>query len=210
MDLVKIFDFFGYIPQFLIQKESHYKSTTGGFISLFFILISLIYTISEFYDFFSKIDVLQSSRKVIKSSFTYNLTSKDIYFGVGMIDRNGKEFNVSMFPYLNFELDYLYTDKDTMNETRLTSKMGPCQISKFLPFEEFEVLSVKQKEKLKKKIPFYLCPQDEFNFKMSAPNFIDGDIFIQVTIGLTNTSVIELAKSDLAKKLGKIHSYSRL
>jgi hypothetical protein len=203
MDCVKIFDFFGYTPQFLIQNETNYRSRTGGLISLFFILISIFYTLFQFYNFFSKIDVLQSSRNVIQPSNMYTLTTKDLYFGVGLIDRHGKEYNISLFPYMNFELDYLYTDKDTMNETRLNLKMGPCDISKFLLFENYDNLTLIEKEKLNKKIPYYLCPQGDFNFKMSSFNIIEGDIYIQVSISITNTSVLADADLDLGKKLIK-------
>ncbi len=102
---------------------------------------------------------------------------------------------------MNFELDYLYTDKDTMNETRLNLKMGPCDISKFLPFEDYESLTVSKKEKLNKKIPYYLCPQGDYNFKMSSFNIMEGDIYIQVSISITNTSVLADARLNLLKKL---------
>ncbi len=196
-----MFDNFGYSPQFFIGKEAKYKSFLGGIISLLYIIFSIAYSVTQIIYFFKSLDVVQTSRNIIRPSNSYNLSSKDLYFGVGLIDRNRVEYNISMFPYLKFELDYLFTDKNNQNETTSILQLGPCDISKFFPLDDFEILSNRKKEEIKRKLPFYLCPQGEFNFKIAASNIIEGEIFLQVTISIKEASYLNQANLDLSKTL---------
>ncbi len=196
-----MFDNFGYTPQFFIGKEPKYKSFLGGIISLFFIILSIAYSITQIIYFFKSLDMVQTSRNIVRPSNFYNLSSKDLYFGIGLIDRNRIEYNVSMFPYLKFELDYLFTDKNSQNQTTSILQLGPCDISKFFPLNDFENLSKREKDEIKKKIPYYICPQGDFNFKMAASNIIEGEIFIQVTISINDSSLLNQAHLDFSKTL---------
>ena len=151
MNNIRIFDYFGFTPQFLIGGENKYKSLLGGVISLFFILVSLIYSVFQFFSFFDNINILETSRSIIKPSKSYNLSSKDIYFGVGLTDLNRNEYNISRFPYLTFQLEYFQTDQLTMKQNKYNLNLGSCNISKFLPLDEYDFLTQVEKDQLKKK-----------------------------------------------------------
>ena len=196
-----MFDYFGYTPQFLIEGQTKYKSFIGGIISLFFILLSIIYSVLQFYTFISNINIINTSRNIVQPSYSYNLTSKDLYFGIGLIDRNKNEFNISLLNYLKFEIQYLYTDKSTLNQYNSKLDFGPCDITKFIPSNDYYNLSELEKIKIKKKIPFYICPQGNFDYKLTSSNIIEGDIYIEVLISITNSSFIDIANNELSKNL---------
>jgi hypothetical protein len=96
-------------------------------------------------------------------------------------------------------LDYLYTDKINMNQIRESLELGPCNISKFFTKSDYDYLTDLEKSKLNAKIPFYKCPQGDFNFKLSPSNIIEGDIYIQVLVSLTNSSVLDDANTQMSK-----------
>ena len=60
-------------------------------------------------------DDVGNSIDVLTVSKTYNLTSSELYFGVGFIDATNAEYNMSMFPYFNIYIQIVTKD---INGTR--------------------------------------------------------------------------------------------
>ena len=201
MDCLRIFDTFGYTPQFLIEGEPKYKSLTGGIISISFIILSLTYSVSEFKNFFDTIDDLVTSRQVLEPSKSYNISSKDIYFGIGLLDRKRHEYNLSMFPYLKFQLQYTYSDKESLNSTSITLSLGNCNISNFLSNQDISELSDIEINNINNKLKYYLCPDVDFLVSLSSSNFKDGDVYLQIHISLNNESNLDFAKFELSQYL---------
>ena len=121
-------DFFGYTPQFLTNGSKEHKTYIGGITTIIFIVISLVYFISQFYRFLQNYDIVKDSRNFLKPSPDFTITPNDLYFGIGFLDDTSTEKNISEYPYLQFNFKILSSNSTVV----LNGTLGPCDINKFL------------------------------------------------------------------------------
>ena len=194
MGFIKSLDNFGYTPQFRISGEDQYKTVTGGIIFICFAIFACWYILSEFIDFILRSHDVQTSRNIITRSEVYNITIKDLYFGIGLVDYSNNEFNLTQyFSYLKFSISKLYIDKTGFISYEQI-QLAQCEIDYFISKSEYSEIDIYN---INNKLPFYLCPPQDFNFKLSSTIFGDGEQSIQLQIDIANSSVLDYAKQNL-------------
>ena len=104
-DFIREFDYFGFTPQFLISGERKFRSKLGGFTFFVFLIFAIFYFVSQSYSFLKNINNVDNSRDLQMNSGNYNLTSTELYFGVGFVDGANKEFNMSSLNNLRFFIE---------------------------------------------------------------------------------------------------------
>ena len=190
------FDNFGYTPQFLQNGELVHKTLTGGIISISFILLATLYFVSQFVLFIQSRDVVISSRDIPTSSPNYNLTNKDIYFGIGITDGSQYELNLTSVPYIKIEFRFVYVESG--NTFTNSIQLGPCDINKFMTTKEFNALDVNTQKMTMNKTSYYLCPQGDYSLLVSPMIFGKNKNFLSIRVSITSTSILDLAKDQLS------------
>ena len=197
MKFIKSLDNFGYTPQFLISGEGEYKSVPGGIIFVCFAIFACWYLISQSIGFISRLHDVQTSRTIITQSEIYNITTKDLYFGIGLVDYSNNEYNMSQnFSYLNFTMSVIKIDQSG-NTRRIDIQLAECQIEYFISDLDLLKMDKTDAAEIKNRLPFYLCPPLDFNFLLNSPNFGEGEEFIQLQIDIVDSSVLSYAKENL-------------
>ena len=195
-DLFKGFDNFGYTPQFLISGEKNYKSKIGGLTFLLFLIFAIFYFVNQSYSFIKNMDDVDNSRDVLTNSKTYNLTSKEFYFGVGFIDITNTEYNISMFPYFNI---YIEIVTKFMNGTRTNIQipMTTCDVNLLLDQDSLSQYIEEHLANIKNKTKYYLCPTSNFS-EVFQSNYCGGNqIILQIKLDFTNTSILSEVKEQI-------------
>ena len=197
MKIIKSLDYFGYTPQFLISGETQYKSIPGGIIFIFFIIFSVYYLGTESINYISKIDDVKTSRSVSKISDKYNLTNKDIYFGIGLINTNQTELNLTLnFSYIDINVIIVKIDKYG-NRTNQRIELEPCQLNSFISMVDLQMMPQEKIQDIQDRLLYYLCLPSNFNSSIASPSFGQGEQFILVNATFRNTSILKYAEKHL-------------
>ena len=195
-DFIKALDYFGFTPQFLISGQKNYKSKIGGITFFLFLIFAIFYFVNQSFSFFKKIDNVDNSINVLDDSKTYNLTSTELYFGVGFIDATNAEFNMSMFPYFNIYIQ-IVTKYINGTRTNLPFPMTACDVDHLLDQDSLHQYSKKELENIKNKTKYYLCPPSNFSIEFNSNNFGGKHIILQINLDFTNTSILSEVKEQI-------------
>ena len=207
-NFIRSFDYFGYIPQFRINGDTIFTSIVGGLISILFLIFALSYFFLEFYLFIKNRDKVQTIIISTKpSEKQYNLTIKDLYFGIGLVDNNQSEKNYKDFSYLEFKLNLvtLNSDNGITNKTRLPIPLGKCNLSLFI--NKIDLLKIDNTTQLEtsSKLNNYLCPLSNMTFSISPDKFENGHVYLDFSLDLNNTSNLSYASDDLNIKRPRLN-----
>ena len=194
----RYFDYFGFIPQFRFLGESKFKSTFGGIIFISYGLFAIYYFVSQFVVFLKNIDNVDTSWNLIKNSQSYNLTTKELYFGVGFLDSGYNEYNLSSFPYYNITLRTL---RILNNGTRIDNiiPLETCDLDLLIDKNTQNLYSNEKLEDLKNRTKYYLCPNKNFSIVLSPINLSGEKIFLLFYFSFTNSSIISQADNQITK-----------
>ena len=139
-------------------------------------------------------DKVKISQDQIKFSPNFNLTTKDIYFGIGFTDYNFNQVNISNLSFLLIDLKIWDVDNITNKYIVKTVELGPCNIDRFINYTDFYLLTPLKQELFKNKISLLICPLYDFKAGFTVPNFALNQQFIQFTVRFSNTSILDEAK----------------
>ena len=144
---------FGYNPQFTIKREECYKSEIGAVVYLGYSILFWYYMISEAVSYFQKINEVDSVKIYSSDSQNYNLTSNDLYFGIGLFT-NVTE-NISDYTGLEFGLEYNLVDENGKKQKTIFN-LVPCIASVFYAPMEWNNLTSDRQAFLNSTIGMYL------------------------------------------------------
>ena len=198
LNSIKIFDYFGYTPQFRINGDTVYKSFLGGIIFMCFIIFALYYLISQFSIYLlTHKDVKTSTTRIKISNPYYTLTTKDIYFGIGLVDKNQIELNLTSYPYFDLQLKLVVANITNSISTYID--LEKCNYSLFSIGDDLNT-DITLKTKIIKKISYYYCPMSNFTFNITPDSFENGHIYLDFKLSFTNYSIYDKAYIDLLNK----------
>ena len=203
-ELIKELDYFGYTPQFLISGENKFKTKLGGFIFLLFAMFGVFYAGKEFINFLSMQTIVDSSRDLLKASGNFTLNTDNLYFGIGLIDNDYKELNITDHSYLTFALE-IVTISQNGDQTKIQLSLSSCKLSLFIDEENSKVYSKEEITNLKDKLNFYLCVDSNFSMNIKPKVFSKSQIFLQFRTDLKNLSNLEDFKFQINDKKPKIN-----
>ena len=197
-DFIKEIDYFGYTPQFLILGENNFKTRLGGFIFLFFILFAIYYAGSGFINFLNNQNIVDFSRDLLKPSRNYTIDTNNFYFGVGLVDYNYSEYDLTMFPF-----NFAFTIASLNRNGTITTKKVPyhmCNLSLFINTENRDVYSDEDLKFLKNKVEkFYLCPDKNFKMEFTPKFFASNMNYFQFGLEINSTSNLQLAEYQIVQ-----------
>ena len=169
-NFLRMFDYFRYIPQFRINGNASHSSTFGGIISILFILLSIGYFLFQTFLFLNHRDkVITCMISTKPAENQYNLTTKDIYLGIGLVDINQKELNISDYPYLKFYLNFVILDD--INRLSNQISLEQCNFSLLINQQDIENMNSQDIVLTKSRIPYYLCPVANSTFNIIPDTF---------------------------------------
>ena len=195
-NLIREFDHFGLTPQFLISGENKYKSKVGGFTFFSFFMFAIYYFVSQSYSFFLQMNDVDNSRELLAYSDNYNLTSTEFYFGIGFIDGTNTEYNMSMFPYFNYEMYFVNKDING-TKTKTPIPFTACDVNLFLDQDSFSDYPNQEINSINNKTKYYLCPISNFTVPLQPNYFGERQSILQININFTNTSILSDVKEQL-------------
>ena len=199
------FDYFGYIPQFRINGDLVYNSAFGGIITILFIVFSIIYFVFQsiiFLNNWNKVTACMISSKPAETR--YNLTTKDLYFGIGLINAYQKELNLEDFPYLDFNLNLVIIDEKSIR-TKNKIVLERCNFSLLINQQDIENLNPREINLTKSRLPYYVCPVANSTFNFTPDVFREGHIYLDFTLTLLNNSFYSNASNDLNYKRPRLN-----
>ena len=186
--IIKKCDLFGIFITFRIKDEIEYKSMIGGFSTIFFILLTLIYTIYYSINFLARknIDLIYSF-KIIETQPLINLTEIkfNLAFGVQR-QSDGGDYIFEDYDYFNYSIElveWINEDKFIYNNL----KLKPCTTKDFFDKvnNTFNSLNLKT----------LLCPElTNVNFTLDG---LYSDIyfkFIRLNLSLSDYAINNLNK----------------
>ena len=183
---IRSFDHFGYGPQFRINGDSVYKSFTGGLIFLFFLIFAIYYFYTSANRFINNIDIVNTSRQSIKiANNYYNLTTLDIYMGIGLIDTKKQEINyIEMFSFLEFS--FIFNNKNQMNNySNQEIPLGKCNLSLLVHDYDYNQMNASEISNLNKKFDYYLCPDySNYTLYLQPDSFDKNNAYFTMTVSL--------------------------
>ena len=203
-ECIKRMDYFGYTPQFLISGEEKYMSKLGGFTFLIYLIFALYYIGTKSNDFIQGRSKVDSSRDILKYSVNSTLNVDNFYFGVGLIDINYMEYNLSTFPEF---VIYMMVVSIMKNGTTINTRvpLSSCDLSLFTDIENFDVYSEDDLINLQNKINYYLCPEKNFSMLFTPKLFGDDMSYLQINLDFANTSVLETADDTIIQLKPKLN-----
>ena len=197
-NMIRNFNYFGFIPQFRFMGETKFKSTLGGIIFLSYGLFAFYYFNSQFVVFLQNRYTINSSWNLIKNSQNYKLTTKELYFGVGFMDSGYREYNLSFFQYYNITLRILnYSNDGTLNLSYYP--LESCDFDLFIDKSSQNLYSNETLKDLKNRTQYYLCPNKNFSPELGPSDLSGQKIFLSVYLAFTNTSIISQADDQINK-----------
>ena len=198
-------DYFGYTPQFLTSGgENKYRSKLGGITFILFLGFAIYYLISKFINYIGSINIIETSRDLLKPANDTLLNIDDIYFGLGMINFNYTEYNISDFPYL--KLTMMIVSMQTNGSIRMTNiPLDSCNYSLFVNSGDSLVYKNDEEENLRNKTQYYVCPKKDFKMTFTPYLFAGQNTFLQINLDFTNTSILDVAKNNLQQLKPKLN-----
>ena len=200
---IKEMDYFGYTPQFLILGENQFKTRLGGLIFLLFVLFAIYYAGIGFINFLNNQNVVDSSRDLRKPSGNFTIDTSNFYFGVGLVNNDYLEYNLTDFPYkFSFTIMSLNRNGKISKSTIHASK---CNLSLFINTENRDVYSEEDLKFLKNKVEkYYLCPDKNFKLLFNPKLFASNINYFQFYVDINSKSNLELAKNKIRQLKPKI------
>ena len=186
--IIKKCDLFGIFITFRIKDEIEYKSMIGGFSTIFFILLTLMYTIYYSINFLARknIDLIYSF-KIIETQPFINLTEIkfNLAFGVQR-QSDGGDYIFEDYDYFNYSIELVeWINEDIFIYNNL--KLKPCTTKDFFDKvnNTFNSLNLKT----------LLCPElTNVNFTLDG---LYSDIyfkFIRLNLSLSDYAINNLNK----------------
>ena len=202
-DFIKEMDYFGYTPQFLILGENQFKTRLGGLIFLLFVLFGIYYAGIGFIDFLRNQNVVESSRDLRKPSGNFTIDTTSLYFGVGLVDLDYSEYNLTDFPFkFSFAISSLNRN-GTFSKYQVPYHL--CNLSLFINTENRDVYSEEDLKFLKNKVEkYYLCPDKNFKLLFNPKLFASNINYFQFYVDINSKSNLELAKNKIRQLKPKI------
>ena len=201
---IKNCDYFGFTPQFLHSGDIKYKTKLGGLIFLIFAIFSLYYVVYGFYVFIKSRSDVDTSRDILKYSGTYNLSTTELYFGVGFVNHNFTEYNLSSFPYFNIYL--MIFDIKTNGTRKITTvQMTPCNLDYLIDWDSLYLYTEEQLNTIKLRYKYYLFPPDNFTLEFNPIDFSGDTSYLQITFDYMNVSVLSLVENQINQERPKIN-----
>ena len=193
---------FGYNPQFTIKREECYKSEIGAVVYLGYSILFWYYMISEAVSYFQKINEVDSVKIYSSDSQNYNLTSNDLYFGIGLFT-NVTE-NISDYTGLEFGLEYNLVDENGKKQKTIFN-LVPCIASVFYAPIEWNNLISDRQAFLNSTIGMYLCPETDKIFNLIPFGFLRDSSYLNLYIKAINASVLNSSLNFLNLRRPKIN-----
>ena len=196
LECIKEIDKFGYTPQFLISGGTQFKSKLGGSIFVVYLLFAIYYFVNQISSFVKNRINVDSSRDSLKYSGNFNLSSSELYFGLGLVNSRISEFNLSDFPYFKISL-YFYTNKMDGTKIKIPVNLTTCDLKYFLDGDRNSIYSDEELANLKNKSLYYLCIDPNFVTPLDTYEFGGEEDYLQINLDLTNTTILQQAKNQI-------------
>ena len=204
MEVIKEFDYFGFTPQFFISGKRHFQSKFGGVVFILFNLLSFYYVAIQLIIYIKNRSTVDSLQDVIQYSQSYNITTKELYFGIGFINQKNVEFNLSEFS--NFDIYMIVTNID-LNGTRIDIRINldSCDLSYFLTDDAKYKYTPDNIIILKEKLKYYLCPSEDFRMQFDPFVFGGKQNFLQINFDFKNNSNLSQIQYEINHKRPRLN-----
>ena len=180
-------DIFGYVPQFTIKKEGCYKSEFGAIIHLIYFVLFWYYVIKVTIDFISAYDEVENIKIFTTDSTSYNVSTKDIYFGIGIMNKT--MVNLSLYPGIDIALQYVSVDeygKKNYTDINLTT----CKMTSFYSPSDWKNVPNDTQDYLLTRLTNYLCPDSKGFSQTLIPYQLLNYSYYQFIVKAANDSVL--------------------
>lgn len=193
------FNYFSYTPYFYIKREPAYKSDLNAFAYVGYVAFFLYFVTVQTKDYIKGIDEVISTKDILTQSRYRNITNNDVIFGIGIVDTNEMNMKFTDFP----GLELLFQSKWISYEGVIKkTDFGYtfCNATDFYSTRDWGEKSYYfQKETTVFLKEYYLCPEANFRSLMT-PRDWNADLgFMQITVKIKNSSVINSTIEQLKK-----------
>ena len=137
----------------------------------------------------------------------YNLTTKEMYLGIGLVDNNQNELNISDYPYLKFFLNLVILDENN-NRSTTNIPLEKLHFSLFINQIDFENMNAKDINLTNSRMPYY-CIVANSTFNFIPDTFDAGHIYLDFSLTDINNSYYFNASNNLNYKRPRLNLFTK-